>query len=90
MKLIKKAISINPSKFEALNNLGISLKDQGKLKEAIEVYKKVLSANPDNVDAYNNLGVALKDQGKLKEAIVAYEKVLSMALIMQTLITTWV
>ena len=57
--------------------MGIALRGQGKLEEAIEAYTNALTINPDYADAYNNMGNALKDQGKLGEAIEAYNKVLS-------------
>ena len=57
--------------------MGVTLKDQGKLDEAIAAYNKALSIKPDYADAYNNMGNALKDQGKLDEAIAAYNKALS-------------
>ena len=66
-----------PDNAEAHNNMGIVLRDQGKLKEAIEAYAKSLSIKPDYAEAYNNMGIALKDQGKLEEAIDAYNKALS-------------
>ena len=43
--------------------MGIVLKDQGKLEEAIEAYNKALSMKPDYAEAYNNMGVVLKDKG---------------------------
>ena len=54
--------------------MGIALKEQGKLEEAIKAYNKALSIKPDYAEAYNNMGNALKDQGKLEEAIEAYNK----------------
>ncbi len=36
----KKAISINPKYEHAYNNLGLVLRDQGKVNSAIEAYKK--------------------------------------------------
>ena len=59
------------------SNMGIALKDQGKLEEAIEAYNKALAIKPDYAEAYYNMGVALKDQGKLEEAIEAYNKALA-------------
>ena len=58
--------------------MGVTLKDQGKLDEAIEAYNKCISLKPDYADAYYNMGNALKDQGKLDEAIEAYNKALSL------------
>ena len=49
--------------------MGVALKDQGKLDEAIKVYEKCLELKPDYAKAYNNMGIALKDQDKLEEAV---------------------
>ena len=57
--------------------MGVALKNQGKLEEAIEAFKNAISTKPDNIDAYYNMGNALKNQGKLEEAIEAYKRVLS-------------
>ena len=54
----------------------MSLKDQGKLEEAIASYQQALRLKPDYAEAYSNLGNALQDQGKLEEAIASYEQAL--------------
>jgi hypothetical protein len=68
---------LKPNYAEAYNNMGITLKDQGKSKEAIEAHKKSISLKPDFAEAYNNMGGGLKDQGKLEEALNAYNKAFS-------------
>jgi len=50
-------------------DLGIELKAQGKLDEAISHYRQALQIKPDYADAYNNLGYTLGLQGKFDEAI---------------------
>ena len=55
-------------------NMGVSLKDQGKLDEAIEAYKKSISLKPNYAEVYNNLGVVFQSQGKCDEAIKVYDK----------------
>ena len=62
---------------EAYNNLGLALKEQGKLEEAIVVLIKALSIIPDYTEAYNYMGIALKEQGKIEEAIEALDKCVS-------------
>ena len=58
--------------------MGNTLKDLGKLEEAIEAYNKALAIKPNFADAYYNMGNILKGQGELEEAIVSYEKALSL------------
>ncbi|MFL2821159.1 MAG: tetratricopeptide repeat protein [Alphaproteobacteria bacterium] len=38
-----------------MNNLGVVLKEQGKLKEAIEIFDKVISLEPNSSATYNNM-----------------------------------
>ena len=57
--------------------MGITLKDQGKLEEAIEAYKEALSIKPDYADAYYNMGNALngvvfKKQNRDIQKIITY------------------
>jgi tetratricopeptide (TPR) repeat protein len=72
-----KAIEINSDYADAHNNLGNTLKDQGKLNAAIKSYERALSINPDYAEAYNNLGVVLKMSDKLSFAVESYERALS-------------
>ena len=69
ISVYEKAIELNPEYYEAYNNLGTALKDQGKLDEAIDAYNKAISINPDYAEAYYNIGFTLQGQGKLEEAI---------------------
>ncbi|KAL4739322.1 hypothetical protein BDV11DRAFT_215259 [Aspergillus similis] len=52
--------------FEAFHGLGNLYFDQGKLKEAEEMYQQALAGKEKAL--VNNLGLLYKDQGKLKEA----------------------
>lgn len=54
----------NPLSWMAHNNLGIRLKKQGKLEEAVERYSEVLRIKPDYVQARDNLHLALQKTGK--------------------------
>ena len=74
LKVISKALSINPSYVQAQNNLGVALKDQGKFEEAIIAYNKAILINPNYVQAYKNLGFIFHIQGKFDDAIKAYDK----------------
>ena len=60
----------------SLNNLGILLVEQGKLKDAISHYTEAVRIKPDYAKAYYNLGIVLADQGKLEDAISRYTEAL--------------
>ena len=78
---IEKATNViekYPKAFLVYNILGVVLKNQGKLNEAVASYQKALSLKPDYADTHNNMGNALKDQGKLDEAIASYQKALTL------------
>jgi tetratricopeptide (TPR) repeat protein len=52
------------------NNMGVSLAEEGKVKEAIYHYNEAIRLKPDYADAYNNKGTAY---GKLKQYQLAIE-----------------
>ena len=53
---LQQSLAIKPDYAEAYSNMGIALKDQGKLEEAIEAYNKALAIKPDYAEAYSNMG----------------------------------
>ena len=61
-----------PADAEAHYNLGVALKAQGKLEEAIAEFRAAIRLKPDYAEAHSNLGIALRAQGKLEEAIAEY------------------
>jgi tetratricopeptide (TPR) repeat protein len=71
--LWRDTLAKNPNAWLAHNNLGIVLRDEGKIPQAIEHYREAIRLNPNYELAYNNLGVALKNEGKVEEAIVQYQ-----------------
>ena len=63
-KYLAKSISINPIIPAAYNNLGISLKEQGKIYESIKIFNEAIYLKNNYADAYINRGLAyilLKD-----------------------------
>lgn len=78
VKLIGKAVTLNPEFAEAHCNLGNALQEQGNLDDAAASYQKALVINPDFAEAHNNLGAALKDLGLFDEAIGHYKLAISL------------
>jgi protein O-GlcNAc transferase len=74
----RRAIAIHPDFPEALNNLGIALKDQNHFREAIVEYQKALKLRPDLADIWNNLGDTMHSLGDRASAIAHYRKAVAL------------
>ena len=63
-----KALEIEPNLAEAHSNLGTTLKELGRLKEAeAESFTQAITLKPDLVEAHNNLGNILQELGRIDE-----------------------
>ena len=71
---LRKAINLDPSLYEAHNDLGIALSKQGRFEEAIIQLSKALEIRPGYTEALNNLGNVFATQGKTVEAMDYYSK----------------
>jgi tetratricopeptide (TPR) repeat protein len=58
----------NPDSYLAHNNLGLLLKDKGKIDGAFSHYYEALRIEPEFAEAHNNLAKLFREQGKLEEA----------------------
>jgi Flp pilus assembly protein TadD len=59
------ALEISPNIAEAHSNLGGTLQELGRLKEAEVSYKRAIALKPDYAKAHSNLGITLKELGRL-------------------------
>jgi eukaryotic-like serine/threonine-protein kinase len=71
---LRVALAVRPGNSAVYNNLGINLKAQQRLPEAIAAYRAAIALNPNDDQPYNNLGSALLAQKKPDEAIAACRK----------------
>jgi tetratricopeptide (TPR) repeat protein len=76
LTLFGRTLEVTSNNYIIHNELGNTLKAQGKLDEAISQYNKALRINPNYAYAHNNLGTALQEQGRLTEAISHYAEAL--------------
>ena len=53
--------------------MGVTLKDQGKMNEAIDAFNKALSLKPSDSVTHKNLGYTLLNCGRLQEGLDEYE-----------------
>ncbi|HUN54419.1 MAG TPA: tetratricopeptide repeat protein [Smithella sp.] len=68
------ALRVTKGNYIAYNDLGITLANVGKYKEAIDYYNKAISFKQDFVYAYNNRGNAYHKLGRYQLAIEDYSK----------------
>ncbi len=76
VRLLRKALTLNPKYLEAHNNLGNALQSQGKLHDAIKSYKNALIIKPDFAEAHYNLGNTYQKDGDFDKAIKSYRSAL--------------
>ena len=68
-----------PLENSARNNLGIALKDQGKIDEAIEAYRKAMELDPKDAKPHGNLGALLCDVlGDYEGAAACFRKAIEL------------
>jgi Tfp pilus assembly protein PilF len=68
----------SPAKARPHNNLGVALKDQGRLDEAIFHFNRTIQLDPEFTEAYNNLANTNVLLGKHNKAIENYKKALKL------------
>lgn len=59
---------------DSLSNLGIALRAQGKLDEAIAAFRQAIRVKPDVALFHFNLGAMLHERRRFDEAVVAYRQ----------------
>ena len=74
----RQAITLKPDYAEAHSNLGVTLKELGRLDEAEASCKRAIALNPDFAEAHSNLGVTLKELGRLDEAETSYRQAIAL------------
>ena len=66
----------NPDAWMPHYNLGTSLLQAGKLKEAITQFEEAARIRPDLAKVHSNLGLALARAGRIQEAIAQFQQAL--------------
>jgi tetratricopeptide (TPR) repeat protein len=74
LRFFTAALVARPQRAGAHSNLGIALKDKGKVEEAIACYHKAIALDPKNARIHTNLGNGLRDKGDVEGAIHSYQE----------------
>ena len=72
----ERAIKLNPTYAEAINNLGTVYYARKSYRRAVSEYKKALRIMPESASFLSNLGTAYYSRKQYKEAAVIYEQAL--------------
>ena len=75
---IHKTLQGYPGNPIYFNSLGLSLKGQKKLDEAILCFQKAVDINPLYAEAYSNMAIVFQEQGDIDTAISLYHKALEL------------
>jgi tetratricopeptide (TPR) repeat protein len=70
----RKAIEIEPRRFQAHNNLANLLATMGQRNEAFQEYQEALSLSPDASVAHINFATLLAEMGRFDDAMSEYTK----------------
>ncbi|MCP5005910.1 MAG: tetratricopeptide repeat protein, partial [Planctomycetes bacterium] len=76
VKLITRAISINPGISAYFNNLANVYRKKGEPEAAVHAYQQALKLDQNNIYAHNGLGVIRYEQNRLDDAILSYRNAL--------------
>jgi tetratricopeptide (TPR) repeat protein len=77
-KYYQRAIKLNPSYAEAINNLGTIEYSRKSYRRAIGDYKKALRYSPNSASIYSNLGTAYFARKDYKDAAAAFQHALEL------------
>jgi tetratricopeptide (TPR) repeat protein len=72
---IRTALQDNPENVTYLNQLGIALKENKEIDEAMKIYNSIIKLDNDNKAAYYNKAVLLHSTGDVAEAIKTLQRI---------------
>jgi tetratricopeptide (TPR) repeat protein len=75
---LSRAIRQSP-KTEYLSTLGFTLKQAGRLEEALAIFDKAVQLKPDDAELWRQLGGALAALNRPDDALLAYQHVLKLS-----------
>jgi len=75
-KFFRIFLTMKPESSSGVINLAGTLRDQGRLEDAVDLLKMELFKKPEEHELWNSLGTVVMEQGKYEEAVTFYEETL--------------
>ena len=75
----RRALELNPERWDAHERAGALLYKQGKMAESLEHYRVFVQFNPNTVEARENLATALVNQAQPREAVEHLRKLIQLS-----------
>lgn len=75
----QRAVAVNPDDPSVLLDLGVVLREAGRLQESAETLRRAMEANPRDSRVPYHLGVTLQADGRGPEAVIAFKRFLALA-----------
>jgi tetratricopeptide (TPR) repeat protein len=76
--LFERTLAVTKDNYLMQSNYGNTLKNSGRVDEAIEHFNEALRLSPNNPEVHNNLGNALVDKSQIQQAIEHYQKAIEL------------
>jgi tetratricopeptide (TPR) repeat protein len=76
--LLRSAIEVDPSYYDAYRVLGEVYADNQRIDDARREYERLVQTKPDDSPAHTMIAILLQQQGNMEEARKRYEKVLEL------------
>lgn len=73
-----RVLRANPTAPDALNNLGVALRANGKRRAAVTAYKRLLAIRRPTPSTLVNLGNVLRELGRFDDCTAAFDQALAM------------
>ena len=74
----RRVLEAQPRNVPALVNLGVALRETGRLEESMACFQRAAATDPANAEALNNLGLSLHHDGQSRDAIRLFKRALQL------------